>query len=172
LRIGELGDGSALGTGLSLALYHLDKSKAPKKSIVLITDGENNAGNIHPLTAARLCRENNISLYVLGIGTRGIVLVEYVDPISGHVISGQYDSNYDSVSLALIASEAGGKYFEVDSMRLLQQTLSAVERNESVIQSYHIKNEDTRLSYNFIFIAIIFFVIAWVIRRFILREVI
>ncbi|MCL2138569.1 MAG: VWA domain-containing protein [Treponema sp.] len=43
LQLGELGDGTALGMGLAIAAYHLDKSAAPKKITVLISDGENNA---------------------------------------------------------------------------------------------------------------------------------
>ncbi|MBQ9539687.1 MAG: VWA domain-containing protein, partial [Treponema sp.] len=50
LVVGELGDGTAIGTGLSTAVYHLENSQAPKKAIVLITDGENNAGSINPFT--------------------------------------------------------------------------------------------------------------------------
>ena len=56
LSIGSLGDGTAIGTGLSTAVYHLSSSAAPKKCIVLVTDGENNAGSIHPETAARTHR--------------------------------------------------------------------------------------------------------------------
>ncbi|MBP5447241.1 MAG: VWA domain-containing protein, partial [Treponema sp.] len=41
LTLGEMGEGTALGTGLSSAIYHLSTSMAPRKSIVLITDGEN-----------------------------------------------------------------------------------------------------------------------------------
>src|SRR5574344_482827 len=63
IRIGELGDGTALGVGISSAVYHLSTSPAPKKIIVLITDGENNAGTIHPTTAAKLAKEQNIQVY-------------------------------------------------------------------------------------------------------------
>ncbi|MBO4404242.1 MAG: VWA domain-containing protein, partial [Treponema sp.] len=73
ISVGELGDGTALGTGLSSAIYHLENSSSPHKCIILITDGENNAGSIHPNTAARLASQKNISLYILGVGTKGTV---------------------------------------------------------------------------------------------------
>ncbi len=57
LRIGEMGNGTALGMGIAIAAYHLEKSKAPRKAVVLISDGENNAGAIHPETAAAMLRE-------------------------------------------------------------------------------------------------------------------
>jgi len=52
LKIGELGDGTALGTGIALAALHIGSSGAPKRAVVLITDGENNAGAVNPTTAA------------------------------------------------------------------------------------------------------------------------
>jgi Ca-activated chloride channel family protein len=48
LRLGELGDGTALGMGLGIAALHIRNSAAPRRAVALITDGENNAGAIHP----------------------------------------------------------------------------------------------------------------------------
>ncbi len=73
LRIGELGDGTAIGMGIAVAAYHLDKSSAKRKIAVLITDGENNAGTIHPETAADLLRELGISFWVIAVGSMGEV---------------------------------------------------------------------------------------------------
>ena len=70
VKLGTLGDGTALGVGISSAIFHLTSSMAPHKFIVLITDGENNAGTIHPFTSAKLAKEQNIPIYVLGIGTK------------------------------------------------------------------------------------------------------
>ena len=52
ISLGSKGDGTAIGTGLASAVFHLAASGAPKKYIILVTDGENNAGEIHPETAA------------------------------------------------------------------------------------------------------------------------
>lgn len=171
LMIGELGDGTAIGNGLSCAVYHLLNSSAPKKSIVLITDGENNAGAIHPFTAARLAKEKNITLYVLGIGTKGIVPLEYTDPVTGKVYAGNLDSNYDSANLSKIAFEANGSFYEIVSMNALSQALSTISKNENVVQSYHIRNQDESFALNFLMMSALFLIIAWVIRRLILQEV-
>jgi len=61
LKIGEFGDGTALGMGIAIASFHLEKSNAKRKVAVLITDGENNAGAIHPETAAGFLRETDAS---------------------------------------------------------------------------------------------------------------
>ncbi|MBQ2080728.1 MAG: VWA domain-containing protein [Treponema sp.] len=169
--LGEMGDGTAIGNGLACAIMHLESSRSPRKSIVLITDGENNAGTIHPHTAAHLAHDKNISLYVLGIGTKGTVPLEYMDPMTGKIYSGFLNSNYDSTVLAQIAAEGGGKFFEAESLSALSQTLDSVERSESLVQTYHIKNMDEEFYRLFIALGAAFLVFAVFIRRFALKEV-
>jgi len=171
LTVGELGDGTAIGIGLSCAILHLDASKASKKCIILITDGENNAGSIHPNTAARMAKSSGISLYVLGIGTSGSVPLEYVDPKTGRVYSGFLDSKYDIESLEKVAYEGGGKFFEITSMSALSQVLSSINKNETVNQSYQLKNKDTEYYSFFLMLGAALFFAAWFIRRFMLQEI-
>ena len=169
--VGELGDGTAIGTGLSCAVFHLESSRATKKSIVLITDGENNAGDIHPHTAARLARDKHISLAVLGIGTRGSVPLEYSDPLTGKTRSGLLRSEYDVASLARIAAEAGGSFYEVETMGALSQALEAVGKSDAVAQSYRIKSRDVRYYGRFLYAAGILCALGVFIQRFVLKEV-
>ncbi|MBQ0040352.1 MAG: VWA domain-containing protein [Treponema sp.] len=171
MNIGELGDGTAIGTGLSLAIYHLENSPAEKRAIVLITDGENNAGSIHPKTAAHLAKSKNISLYILGLGTKGVVPLDYVDPKTGRVYSGYLESNFDTASLSKLAQESDGKLFESDSLASLSLALASISKSESVVQSYHIKNNDTFYYAHFLAAAAFLTALAWVIRRLFLQEV-
>ena len=169
--IGEMGDGTAIGVGLSCAAMHLEYSSAPKKVIILITDGENNSGSVNPLTAARFLKEKGIVLYLLGVGTKGRVALEYVDQATGKVYSGTFDSNYDSLKLASIASSADGRFFEVRTLSELTEVLSSIGKNESVVQSYHIKNNDEFFYSLCIFISLMLFVSAWILKRLVLKEV-
>lgn len=171
LVIGGLGEGSAIGTGLSSAVYHLISSKAPRKCIVLITDGENNAGSVHPDTAARLARENNITLYTFGIGTKGSVPIEYIDPKTGKVHSGFYDSDFDSTPLESLAFSGGGRYFGIESLSSLSEALTVISRKENVIQTFHYKTSDRLLFPYFLALAAVLFGLAWFLRRVILMEV-
>lgn len=171
LLIGELGDGTAIGTGLGCAVFHLENSFAPRKTIVLITDGENNAGDINPYTAARLVEDKHISLYVLGIGTQGLVPLEYADPVTGHVYSGTLQSEYNGQVLAKIAAVAGGNFFNIETLSALSLAFSSVSKNESIVQSYHIKNYDSEYYSFMLLLAGVFFMLMWVIRRIILQEV-
>lgn len=169
--LGEMGDGTAMGNGLVCAIMHLESSQSPRKSIVLITDGENNSGTIHPHTAARLAKEKNISLYVLGIGTKGSVPLEYVDPYTNRLYSGFLNSEYDTTVLAKVAAEGDGKFYEVDSLGTLSNVLDSVERNESIVQTYHIKNNDREFYRLFLIIGAVLLLAAVFIRRFALREI-
>lgn len=169
--IGEQGSGSAIGTGLSCAVYHLISSTAKKKCIVLITDGENNAGAIHPETAALLASENGITIYTFGIGTRGKVPIEYVEPTTGKVHSGYYESEFDSKPLKEIARIAGGQYFDVDSMKMLSTALSAISERENTIQTYHLRSHDTHYYAMLLSIGMLCAMLAWIIRRLFMQEI-
>ncbi|WP_294428867.1 VWA domain-containing protein [uncultured Treponema sp.] len=171
LNIGEFGDGSAIGTGLTTALYHLSSSKAPKKCIVLITDGENNAGSIHPETAANLAAEKNISLYTFGIGTKGTVPIEYTDLKTGKIHSGFYESDFDTRPLEELAAISGGKYFGIESIASLSASLSEISRREESIQTFHYRFSDQNCYDFFLFAAMILFTATLIIKRIFLSEV-
>ncbi|MBP3708782.1 MAG: VWA domain-containing protein [Treponema sp.] len=170
LAVGNLGDGSAIGTGLSTAVYHLASSSAPKKCIVLVTDGENNAGSIHPETAAELAKKNDILVYVLGIGTRGTVPLNYVDPKTGRVYSGYLQSEFDPVPLQRIAAVSGGRYYSVQSAGDLSNVLSSIGREVNVAQTYHLRTESTHRYDKLIVIAAALFIFAWLMCRIYLQE--
>jgi Ca-activated chloride channel family protein len=112
LRIGELGDGTALGMGLSLAAFYLHNSLAPLRACVLVTDGENNAGPVHPETAAEALAAVDVSLFVIGIGSGGETMLDYVDPQTNRHRRGLYDSRYDTESLVRIAEHGDGAFLE------------------------------------------------------------
>ena len=71
LETGQLQGGTAIGSGLAIAANRLRESEAESKVIVLLTDGENNAGQIEPMDAAQLAKLNGIRVYTIGVGTVG-----------------------------------------------------------------------------------------------------
>jgi len=172
LSIGELGDGSAIGTGLATAVYHLISSKSPSKIIVLLTDGENNAGSIHPLTAANLAYENNIRVFVAGIGTNGTVAVKYSDPKTGKVYSGYLESNFDDTSLRAIASGANGEYFTVETLDSLKDALQTITEKTRTFQTYQIKQTREKYYQNVLAVVLFLFSLTWLICRIFMKEII
>lgn len=171
LQIGRFGEGTAIGTGITSAVYHFSTSKAQKKCIVLLSDGENNAGSIHPLTAAELAKENNITIYTLAIGTKGTVSVEYSDPISGKKYSGYLDSTFDTTQLKEIAANTQGTFYSVETLSALSQTLESISKKESVIQTYQIKNITKEYHNDFLFFGILLIIVAWTLRRVYMKEI-
>ena len=172
LTAGSFGNGSAIGDGLSTAVCHLVSSSAQKKCIVLLTDGENNAGEIHPETAAQLAADNNITIYVVGIGSKGKVPIEYTDPASGRLYSGYLDSNFNPASLKKIADIAGGRYFEALTVTELSDILTTVSKTEAVSQTFTYRTVNHLFYKEFLTAAILLFLLAWFIKRIILKEMI
>lgn len=172
INVGILGNGSAIGDGLSTAICHLSSSKAPKKCIILLTDGENNAGVIHPETAATLAVNNGITVYVVGIGSKGSVPIEYTDPATGKLYSGYLDSNFNSSSLIKISNIANGRYFEVKTTEELLGTLKNVAKSENINQNFTYKTMNELLYDRFLFVGICLLVLAWIIKRLFLNEMV
>ena len=172
IQPGMIGDGSAIGDGISTAVCHLVSSSAPKKCIILLTDGENNGGQVHPQTAANLSNANKITIYVVGIGTRGTVPIHYVDPATGKVSSGTIISNFNAGPLKQIASVTGGKYFEVTTAEELNTTLEKVIKTESVAQNFTYKTVSELYYDRFLFAGMLVFILAWIIKRLFLGELI
>ncbi len=171
LEVGSLGDGSALGTGISSGVYHLVSSRAPKKAVVLLTDGENNAGAISPLTAAQIAKSNGISLYILGIGTNGTVPLEYKDRATGKIRSVLYESAFDGEPLREIAHEGGGKYFGIESLGELSDSLLKIVEKEKTVQSFVFRTIDEELYATSLLFSLVFFVIFVFIRKIFLKEI-
>ena len=172
ITAGSFGNGSAIGDGLSTAVCHLVSSSAQKKCIVLLTDGENNAGEIHPETAAQLAADNDITIYVVGIGSKGKVPIEYTDPVTKRLYSGYLDSNFNPASLKKISDIAGGKYFEAVTINELSEVLNTVSKTETVSQTFTYKTVNHLYYQKFISAAIILFLLAWFIRRIVLKEMV
>lgn len=171
LKIGILGEGSALGTGLSMAVYHLSTSTAPKKTIVLITDGENNAGSIHPETAAELAVAHNITIFPVGVGTKGVVPLEYIDPITEKISSGYFESSFDAAPLQKIATITGGRYFSAETVNDLSSALNVITNHERIVQTYYLKSIDEYFYDNLLIAAAIVLSVAWFLSRIVLKEV-
>ena len=169
---GSFGNGSAIGDGLSTAVCHLVSSSAQKKCIVLLTDGENNAGEIHPETAAQLAADNDITIYVVGIGSKGKVPIEYTDPVTKRLYSGYLDSNFNPASLKKIADIAGGRYFEALTLNELSEILNTVSKTEAVSQTFTYRTVNKLFYQRFLSVAISLFVLAWFIRRILLKEMV
>jgi Ca-activated chloride channel family protein len=165
LRIGELGDGTALGMGLSLASLHLSGSKAPRRIAVLITDGENNAGSVHPETAAAFLRETGVSLWVIAVGSAGEVPIDYVDPVTRMRRTGTFLSRFDDASLKSLAAAGGGCYLNAPSVETLQSVFARLDEREMIVRRSASRIRVRPFQRPFLFGALILFAIVLLFRR-------
>ncbi len=172
LSIGILGDGTAIGVGLSSAVYHLSSSSSVKKCIVLLTDGENNAGSIHPQTAMKLASEAGISIYTIGIGTTGTVPIEYNDYETGKKYAGFLDSHFDDSLLKTLALETGGQYYKAESADALSQALIEIVKKQITAQSYYYERKKDYRHETFIGMSVLCICAVWFIKRIYMRLII
>jgi Ca-activated chloride channel family protein len=133
LMIGELGDGTALGMGLAIAALHVTHSAAPRRAVILITDGENNAGAVHPETAAATLGAAGVSLWVVGVGSAGEVPIDYVDPVSKMRRTGSFDSRFDPETLRAISRRGGGVFISAPSAKAFSAAIGEISQKELII---------------------------------------
>jgi len=171
LKIGELGDGTALGMGLAVAAYHLDKSNAKRKAAVIITDGENNAGSIHPETSAAILHEMGVSFWVIAVGTAGEVPIDYTDPITRIRRTGIFDSRYDTESLRRLSSSGGGTFISALSAEAFAAAFSQLDDAEMTVLISRIIHHRKSLSIQFLISAVLILTGIRFIRLFLLKAI-
>jgi Ca-activated chloride channel family protein len=130
LKYGLIQDGTAIGMGLATAVNRLKDSKAKSKVIILLTDGENNTGEIDPLTATQLAQEFNIRTYTIGVGTKGTAPTPAAYDARGNFIYRNLPVNIDEELLQQIAEETGGNYFRATDNEKLQEIYAEIDQLE------------------------------------------
>lgn len=129
VRIGMVEDGTAIGMGLINSINRLRESTAKSKVIILLTDGQNNRGEIDPITAAQIAQALGIRVYTVGAGKDGMARIPVDDPFFGR----QYVSaevKIDDENLRLIAETTGGQYFRATSQSMLEDIYAQIGQME------------------------------------------
>lgn len=141
---GQFGDGTALGSGMGTALAHSATSGAPRKFLVLLTDGENNAGALAPATAAALAAKRAVQVSVIGVGSRGDIPLTYTDPATGQKRSGSYHSEFDRTSLEALAREGGGTYYAAENPEALAAAFASIsDSSASLARTRSVSREES-----------------------------
>jgi len=165
LKIGELGDGTALGMGIAIAAYHLEKSDAKRKIAVLITDGENNAGAIHPDTAAGVLRDMGVSFWVIAAGSAGEVPIDYIDPYTRIRRTGVFDSRFDAESLRNLSVYGGGTFISAPSYDSFSSAFAQMNEAEITVLRSRIIHQKRPLSFHFLLSAVLLLTVVRFARR-------
>ena len=130
LECGILDDGTAIGMGLATAVNRLKDSDAKSKVVILLTDGDNNAGYVKPFTAAEIAREFDVKVYTIGVGSRGKALAPVSRRSDGKYIFGLATVQIDEELLLEIAEMTGGRYFRATSAESLEKIYAEIDKLE------------------------------------------
>lgn len=168
LDLGIVKDGTAIGVGVATAVNRLRNSEAESKVIILLTDGENNAGEIDPITSAQLAQTYSIRMYTIGASTEGTAPYPVEDPVFGR----RYYNirvDIDEPMLTEMAEMSGGQYFralDTEGLRQIYSEIDELERTD-IEEIIYIDRED--LYHQFLFPGLLFLTLSIFFDRFLFR---
>lgn len=171
VEMGVIQDGTAIGMGIATSVNRLKDSEAKSKVIILLTDGQNNAGEIDPVTAADIALAYDIKIYTIGAGTRGTAPYPVDDPIFGRRYR-NIQVDIDEDMLERVAELTGGKYYRAtDSQELLRiyQEIDTLERTkvEEIIYTDY-----TDLYHIYLVLSLLFMASQFLLRQLVLRSIV
>lgn len=138
VKIGMIEDGTAIGTAIATSVSRLKNSQAKSKTIILLTDGRNNRGEIDPLTAAKTAAAFGIKIYTIGTGAPGGAIFPIQDPFFGTRYV-QLPEELDEGALREIAGVTKGLYFratDMDSLRKIYKEIDKLEKTDIKVRTF------------------------------------
>ena len=145
LQPGLLEDGTAIGLGLANAVSRLKDSEAKSKVVILLTDGENNRGEIAPITAAEIAKTFGVRVYTIGVGTVGTAPYPVQTPFG--IQLRDIEVKIDEKTLQEIANITDGRYFRATNNKTLieiYKEIDRLERSKIENKEFSKKNEEYR----------------------------
>jgi len=128
-EVGLIEDGTAIGSAVAAAVNRLRASTAPSKFVVLLTDGQNNAGRVSPKTAADAAASLGIKVYTIGAGTRGMAPYPATD-LFGNKVYRPMPVDIDEKTLEEIAQATKARYFRATDTDQLREIYAEIDRSE------------------------------------------
>ncbi len=129
LRIGLVEDGTAVGSAIVSAANRLKDKEAKTKLIVLLTDGDNNAGKVMPITAAEAAKTLGIRIYTIGAGTEGEAPFPMQNAF-GQVVYRNVLVKFEEKVLQQIAAITNGKFFRATDTESLKTIFGEIDKLE------------------------------------------
>lgn len=155
--------GTAIGVALASAIDRLRLRKTKNKIIILLTDGENNTGEINPAIALKLAKKYNIKIYTVGVGKQGLNRV----PVVGTNLLGKKVTRYQTIKskvnkklLNKIAIETQAQFYLAESNEILLDVFKSI----SLLETSKIKSNNSfqykEKFYDYLIWAILFYSLA------------
>jgi Ca-activated chloride channel family protein len=168
---GVVDQGTAIGSGLITAVNRLYESDAKSKVIILLTDGENNRGDIDPLTAAQVAKEYGVRVYTIGVGKNGMAPYP-VQNMFGSVTMQNIEVRIDEELLKEIAQMTDGKYFRAKNEAELKEIYTVIDKLEkSKVQVLEFRTNPPEKFYGFLFFGMLAVLLYYVIDKTLLKSI-
>ncbi|MGC8641669.1 MAG: vWA domain-containing protein [Isosphaeraceae bacterium] len=120
---------TAIGDGVAVGVDRLRGTKAKSKVMILLTDGDCNAGVVDPREAAKIAAESGIRLYTIGIGQNGPVPLPQEDAFGNRVLV-PARLPIDEDLLREMAKTGNGRYFHASDSEGLTQVYAEIDKLE------------------------------------------
>ena len=156
-------DGTAIGMAIANAINRLRDSQSKSKTMILLSDGSNNSGEIEPSTAAKIANEFGIKIYTIAAGTN-----KSVSRIPGR---GLIRNEIDIETLKNISNETGGQFFRAtdkEALSNIYKEINNLERSEIEVKNFTKYHELFRW---FLIPALFLATIYFVLKRYFFRVV-
>ena len=132
VEVGIIEDGTAIGTALATSVARLEDSEAESKVVILLTDGQNNRGEVDPVTAAEVAETMDVRIYAIGVGADGEAPFIFDHPFAGRQRQ-MVPVEIDEEMLTSVAERTGGQYFRAtdkDALREIYREIGELETSE------------------------------------------
>jgi len=149
VEIGMIEDGTAIGTAIVNCVSRLKDSEARSKVVILLTDGENNAGKVDPDTAAKVAEALGVRVYTVGVGKQGGAPIPVDHPVYGKIYARNPDgslvlTHIDEESLQRIARITNGQYFratDAEALKKIYAQILDLERTKFQVKEFEKAHE-------------------------------
>ncbi|WP_456429617.1 VWA domain-containing protein, partial [Rhodocaloribacter sp.] len=131
-------DGTAIGTALAMAVNRLKDTEAKSKVVILLTDGQNNRGELSPETAAEVAATMGVRVYAIGVGAEGEAPFVIDHPFAGRQRR-MVPVEIDEQMLQAVADKTGGKYFRAtnnEALREIYREIGDLEKTKIEERTY------------------------------------
>ena len=138
VKMGQVEDGTAIGSAIASSVGHLRDSTAKSRIVILLTDGVNNAGAVNPLTAAEAAKALGIKIYTIGTGIRGEAPVPVQDAF-GRTHLQTVKVEIDEEMLRQVSEATGGQSFratDTDSLEKIYASINQLEKTTRKLKKY------------------------------------
>jgi Ca-activated chloride channel family protein len=138
---GMIVDGTAIGDGLNTAVNRLRESKSKSKVVILLTDGRNTHGTMHPLSAADVAAAYDVRVYTIGVG-RDKNAPYRVPDMFGRMRTINLPSEVDMKTLEGISERTNGRAYRAkdnDALRNVYTQIDQLEKSKVKITRFRIE---------------------------------